>query len=87
MSILENVKTYFTKKKNNEETVNAPEGVCPNCWGSQNWDNNYYEVIKGEKDNEKTYNSFIKDVVVKLDKITLKGNSYTCTTCKLDYKK
>ena len=85
MSILENVKTYFTKKQHNEETGDTPKGVCPNCWGSQDWDNNYYEIVKGEDD--KTYNSFIKDVVVKLDKITLKGNSYTCTTCKLDYKK
>lgn len=87
MGLLENVKIYFTKKKNNEETGDAPEGVCPNCWGRQDWDENYYEIMKGESDNEKTYNSFIKDVVTKLDKITLKGDSYECTTCNVDYKK
>ncbi len=89
MSLLENVKIYFTKKKNNEETSAAPKDVCPNCWGRQDWNKNYYEFMKGENNNpnEKMYNSFIKDVVTKLDKITLKGNSYTCITCNINYKK
>jgi hypothetical protein len=31
MSITENIKSYFNKKKNNESIGEAPEGICPNC--------------------------------------------------------
>ena len=36
--------------------------------------------------NAATYNSFIKDVARKLDKITIDKNTYTCETCKINYK-
>ncbi|WP_452222208.1 hypothetical protein [Lacinutrix salivirga] len=88
MSLIQNIKTYFIKKSNNEPTGKAPEGVCPNCWGKQEWDGEYYKFIKGQNPNpsEETYNSFVKEVARKLDKITVSKNSYTCETCKISYK-
>lgn len=43
--------------------------------------------MKGENGNPSTeiYNSFIKDVTRKLEKITVDKNTYTCETCKINY--
>ena len=89
MNILENVKNYFSKKLNNEETDKVPEGVCPNCWGTQEWDGEFYEKIKAINitPESNTYTSFINEVVAKLDKITLKEDTYECKTCSMKYDK
>ena len=87
MNLLENVKNYFNKKKNSDSSVLAPKGVCPNCWGKQDWDGEYYKFIKGEGGNptKETYNTFIKDVTRKLGKITVDENTYVCETCKTSF--
>jgi len=87
MDILESIKSFFVKKSNNEETPKAPEGVCPNCWGSQDWEGEYYKFMKGEKGNPstETYNTFVQDVARKLDKITVNKDTYTCETCHVKY--
>lgn len=84
MNVIENLKSYFTKKENNEITGPAPEGICPNCWAIHEWDGEYYKFIKGQKGNpsKEIYNSFIKDVVRKLGKITIRKDSYYCETCE-----
>ena len=88
MSIAENVKRFFKAKAKNEPTDSAPEGVCPNCWGRQEWEGNYYKLMKARNitPESNTYNSFINEVVTKLDKITLKDDSYECTTCHMKSK-
>ena len=87
MNLIKNIKTYFKNKNDNKVTGKAPEGVCPNCWGKQEWEGEYYKFMKGENENPstETYNSFIKDVVRKLDKITIVKNTYTCETCKTNF--
>lgn len=87
MSLIQNLKSYFKKKENNQEIGSAPADVCPNCWGKQEWDGEYYKFMKGQKGNpsEETYNNFVQDVARKLDKITIKENTYTCETCQVDY--
>lgn len=87
MSLLENIKSYF-KKDPNETNLNAPKGVCPNCWGRQDWDGEYFKLIKGEDGNptKEIYTNFIKDVTRKLSKITIDENTYICETCKTRYK-
>lgn len=88
MSLIENLKSYFKKKENSQGTELAPEGVCPNCWGKQEWDGEYYKFMKGQNENpsDETYNNFVQDVARKLDKITIKENTYTCETCQIKYK-
>lgn len=89
MTILESIKSHFNKKQNNEPTENAPEGICPNCWGKQAWKGEFYEFMKGSK-NEKldeTYNNFINKIVESnIEGIAIQKDTYTCKTCSVNYK-
>lgn len=87
MNLIESVKTYFKNKTENKETQNAPEGVCPNCWGKQEWEGEYYKFVKGENGNpdKEVYNSFVKNVARKLEKITINKDTYACETCSVKY--
>lgn len=89
MSIAENIKYFFKAKENKEPVGEAPEGVCPNCWGRQEWEGNYYKLMKAKNitPENNTYNSFINEIASKLDKITLKEDSYECATCKMKQNK
>ena len=84
MCITDNLKTFF--KSNRTEKV--PQGICPNCWGKQDWDGHHYKFMKGNNGNpsDETYNTFIQDVARKLDKIELSKDTYTCATCTMKYK-
>jgi hypothetical protein len=89
MSIIDNIKTSFNKNKNHETTEQAPEGICPNCWGNQNWDGDFYEVMKGNKNDKRddTYNNFINKIVeTNISGITIHKDTYTCKTCQIKYK-
>jgi protein-arginine kinase activator protein McsA len=88
MSLIDNIKSYFNKKINNEPAGDAPGGVCPNCWGKQEWEGEFYKKIKANNitPEHNTYNSFINEVAKKLDKITLKEDTLVCETCKVSYK-
>ena len=87
MNLIESIKTYFKNKTENKETQNAPEGVCPNCWGKHEWGGEYYKFVKGENGNpdKEVYNSFVKNVARKLEKITINKDSYACETCSVKY--
>ena len=87
--LLDNIKSYFKAKLSGNETGAAPDGVCPNCWGKQEWDGEFYKKIKANNitPESNTYSSFVYEVAQKLDKITLKEDTYTCTTCKLSFPK
>lgn len=45
----------------------TPEGICPNCWGKQEWDGEYYEFMNGSanKKRDETYNNFINKIMFK----------------------
>lgn len=88
MNLIDNVKDYFGKKIEEKGKGYAPKGVCPNCWGNQEWDGEFYKKIssKNISSNSQVYTSFVKKVVRNLDKITLKGDAYLCETCNMQYK-
>lgn len=87
MDLIENLKSFFTKKLKGENTNAAPNGVCPNCWGKQEWGGEFYKKIKANNitPEHNTYNSFINEVAEKLDKITLKDDVLVCETCKASF--
>jgi protein-arginine kinase activator protein McsA len=89
MNILENIKAYFNAKSDGNVSLKTPEGVCPNCWGKQEWDGKFYKKIKANNitPEHDTYNNFIHEVSQKLGRITLKEDSYKCENCQMNYEK
>ncbi|WP_299118901.1 hypothetical protein [uncultured Winogradskyella sp.] len=88
MTLFESIKSYFNKKKNNESTGNSPEGICPNCWGKQEWEGEFYEFMKGSKNEKRdeTYNNFINKIVESnIEGIAIQKDTYTCKTCTINY--
>ena len=88
MNIRESVKTYFSRKLKNEKGELAPKGVCPNCWGKQEWEGEFYTLNKGNKlvGYDQTYNSFINKIVEKnVSGISINEDTYKCETCEISY--
>lgn len=81
----------FFKKSAADTKGKAPEGVCPNCWGNQKYDNVVREMYVDKQidvNNHEANHAFIKDfVVTNISGITLrKGTSgFECPTCKIVY--
>lgn len=83
------IKNYFTFKGSNSSTEKAPLAICPNCWGEQKWDGEFYKLNKGNKlvGNEQIYNNFInKFVESNISGIAIGKDPYECQTCKITFK-
>ena len=66
------IKNYFTSRSSGDETQKAPEGVCPDCWGKQEWEDEFYKKIKANN--------------ITPENSTLKEDIYTCETCNVSCK-
>jgi hypothetical protein len=44
LSIAQNIKNYFNSKTEGTTTKKAPDGICPNCWGKQEWEGEFYTL-------------------------------------------
>ncbi|MFK8061090.1 MAG: hypothetical protein AB8B78_13495 [Polaribacter sp.] len=89
MNIIQNIKNYFTSKNEGNISENAPKEVCPNCWGKQEWEGEFYKQNKGNKlvGNDQKYNNFINKIVESnITGIKINENTYECVTCKMTYK-
>ncbi len=81
----------FFSKPQTQTIGHVPEGLCPNCWGSQEYDNTIREMIVDKQvdvNNHVANHTFIQDFVInKVKGISLlKGNnSYDCPTCHAAY--
>lgn len=86
MTFIENIAEFYNNSENitKEET---PKGVCPNCWGTQEYDGKVRKLFKDHQidvNNKKAKYSFIQGFVVTyLDGIRLKkrNNNLECSTC------
>ena len=77
----------FFKNPAAETKGQVPEGVCPNCWGSQEYDNTIREMyadhqidVNNHSANHAFIQNFVKERVsgIRLIKGT---NSFECPTC------
>ena len=81
----------FFKRPMDEIQGKSPEGYCPNCWGTQEYDNEIRELYKDKQidvNNHEANYAFIQDFVVKhIDGIKLKRgkNSLDCPTCHTSF--
>jgi len=91
MSTINSIITYITGKRNGSE-AKAPEGVCPNCWVKQEYDNEIRDMVEDpqiEVNSGSTKYAFIQDFVVNhIDGIKLRSaiNGTECPRCKMKYK-
>jgi len=87
MSIAENLIDFLIHKPMNT-ALKAPEDLCPNCWGSQEYEGNFYEAIKSEgidTNNVEQKKGWIQAYAEKnLTGIQLKkkGNKLVCQVCQ-----
>jgi len=76
----------FFKKTAQETNNETPEGVCPNCWGNQEYDSVIRELYQDHQidvNNAQANHYFIQNVVVnKIEGIKLKkgNNGLVCPT-------
>lgn len=88
MKLLDSILNYFKQKEEGDVLLKAPEGVCVPCWGYQEFDNVFRDIIKDKQievnAGRENYN-FIENVVVnKVEGIQLKNtlNGLECPKCK-----
>ena len=89
--MIEKLIQFFSKPK--EETKGeAPEGLCPNCWGKQEYDGSIREMYEDKQidvNNHQANHAFIQEfIVTNLNGIKLKkgNNSFECPTCHRVYE-
>jgi uncharacterized protein CbrC (UPF0167 family) len=81
----------FFKHPKDKTKNNVPEGLCPNCWGEQEYDNRFrtlYEDKQIDVNNHEARHAFIQEFVVERVKgIQLKkgNNGLDCPTCHAKY--
>ena len=81
----------FFKKTAQATNNETPEGVCPNCWGNQEYDSVIRELYQDHQidvNNGQANHNFIQNVVVnKIEGIKLKkgNNGLVCPTCRVNY--
>jgi hypothetical protein len=82
---LDNIKAFFIKKENGQQTELTPIGMCGPCWGRSEWDDKYYEITKNNKPGSDIYESFISKIVDKhVNSTQKKENKYICTSCNTE---
>ena len=87
-----NILIKFFKKPQAETQNKVPEGLCPNCWGEQEYDKKIRELYKDKQidinNHEANYAFIQKFIVTQLNGIHLKkgNNGMVCPTCKARYK-
>ena len=90
MNLTEVISEYFRKKEAGED-VQAPEGVCPNCWGEQQYDSKFIQLMEDEQidvNNHQVRYAFIQEFVKQyVDGIVLKKEEqyHYCSGCDAKY--
>jgi hypothetical protein len=91
MSLLNWIRNRVKGQENDQEIVDA--GLCPNCWGSQEYDGKFVKAIKDKQidiNNGDAANAFIQDFVTNhLSPIKLQNHDIynQCPVCKVKYAK
>lgn len=84
--------TNFFKKPEKERKGSVPKGLCPNCWGEQEYDSQIRKMYVDKQidiNNTEENHAFIQDFVVShISGIQLKkgNNSFDCPTCKRGFR-
>ena len=89
MSLFQSIINFLTKK---EEKQQAPEGFCPNCWGRQEYEGQFFEAMKNEGINVNNVSEKVGWVQDYADKhlagihLQPEGEGLVCSKCKVTYR-
>lgn len=92
MKIVDSIIKMVSGRKHSS-LADVPEGICPNCWGRNEYGGAFYDAIKNEGidvNSLETHVGWVQDYADKhLGGISLKAedNENVCTNCKVKYKK
>lgn len=83
----------FLRKKDTPKEMPAPEGLCPNCWGREEYGGHFYERVKQENLNIRSKESNVGWINAYANKhiagIALQrtgnGEELVCAKCKISY--
>ena len=90
MSALSNLMDYIKQGKKREE---VPQGICPNCWGRQEYGGEFYKAVKKENidlNNIEAHKGWIQALASKYAygiELKKKGDEYVCEQCVTKYIK
>lgn len=88
MDFFEQIVAYFNKPE--EDTKNStPEGVCPVCWGYQEYDQKIRQLLKDDQidviNHKKKYTKIRKFLMENVDGIRLKtAETFNCPNCNAE---
>lgn len=91
MNLLSSLLAYLRENQEKPDKE-APEGLCPNCWGRQEYGGNFYEAVKNhglDVNTKQPEVGWIKDYAEKhLKGIRLEtsDDSVACSKCKISYR-
>jgi hypothetical protein len=93
MTIVEALLNYL-RPKENAEAIAAPEGLCPNCWGREEYGGHFYARVKQENLDVNSKESNVGWVQAYANKhllgIALKrtgnGEELICEKCSTSYQ-
>ena len=89
MSGIKSIINYFTKKEANQK---APEGFCPNCWGRQEYEGEFFNAMKNEGIDVNNVSKKIGWVQDYADKhlagirLQQEATGLVCAKCKTTYR-
>jgi hypothetical protein len=90
MNIVDSIASFFTSDQTSNSD-STPEGVCPNCWGRQEYGGHVRDLYASKQidvNNNKAHHAFIQDFVVsKIDgiRIVKSDTGLTCMNCKTSF--
>ena len=79
---------YIVVKLSGAKTKEAPQGLCPNCWGRQEYSGKFYEAIHVEQitlDNVEEKKGWIQGYA-KTHFEGIELHDGTCKICNTEYK-
>ena len=82
----------FLKKKPSPGDGKTPDGLCPNCWGQQEYGGKFFEAVRNydvDINAKNPQTGWVKEYADKhLTRITLKkqADQLVCESCKVVYK-
>lgn len=91
MTIFESISNFLKNKSKTTTEIVTPEGFCPNCWGRQEYEGQFFEAMENQEvdiNNINDKKGWVQDYADKhLSLIHLKkeGENHICAKCKTIY--